>query len=236
MMRSLAELIRCICLRLVCFVSVLFGPILWAPRRSSHVRYAALVLLLFKCFPHPSNLSVFMLLCFSRRFCLGPFGSILSDAPRFPHVRYALLVPISVHSLSKCFQLVSAHALSSSVHDLPRTFRAQTFSKAYAMLPRNRNVLDVYKRFLSRGLTRNKFPLVMSTPSAMITPGPQQQPTPMSNSSRLQHQPAPLTSRLMMLLIVLPIFLVDLRILVTKPIDVTTVMHSDAGIRTLKII
>jgi hypothetical protein len=58
----------------------------------------------------------------------------------------------------------------------------------------------------------------------------------MSNSSRLQHQPAPLTSRLMMLLIVLPIFLVDLRILVTKPIDVTTVMHSDAGIRTLKII
>jgi hypothetical protein len=86
-------------------------------------------------FPHVSNLSVFMLLCISCRFRLNQFCSTLSDAFRSPHLRHMLLVPMSVHSLFKYFQLVSAHALSTTVHDSPRIFRKQTYKRALEFLP-----------------------------------------------------------------------------------------------------
>ena len=47
-----------------------------------------------------------------------------------------LLVPMSVHSLFRYFQLVSAHALSSTVHDSPRKFRKATLKRALEFLPK----------------------------------------------------------------------------------------------------
>jgi hypothetical protein len=43
---------------------------------------------------------------------------------------------MSVHSLFKYFQLVSAHALSSTVHDSPRRFREKTLKRALQFLPK----------------------------------------------------------------------------------------------------
>ena len=76
-----------------------------------------------------------MRLRISCRFRLDHFCSTLPDACRSPHLRHMLLVPMSVHSLFRCFQLVSAHALSSTVHDSPRKFRTSTLKRALPFLP-----------------------------------------------------------------------------------------------------
>jgi hypothetical protein len=156
LMRSLAELIRCICLispapHMFCvgFVRRLFViacGLHYPPHSSTGVFTCSLcgagwcrpmpVLIFAYRFPHVSNLSVFMRLCISCRFRLNQFCSTLSDAFRSPHHRHMLLVPMSVHSLFKYFQLVSAHALSSTVHDSPRRFREKTLKRALQFLPK----------------------------------------------------------------------------------------------------
>jgi hypothetical protein len=115
------------------------------PLGSPHVRYAVPhgaglcrfhpVSIFAYRFPHVSNLSVFMRLCISCRLRLNHFCSTLPDAFRSPHLRHMLLVPMSVHSLLRYFQLVSAHALSSAVHDSPRRFRSKTLKRALQFLP-----------------------------------------------------------------------------------------------------
>jgi hypothetical protein len=77
-----------------------------------------------------------MRLRISCRFRLNHFCSTLPDAFRSPHLRHMLLVPMSVHSLFRYFQLVSAHALSSTVHDSPRKFRKATLKRALEFLPK----------------------------------------------------------------------------------------------------
>ena len=96
---------------------------------------SVLVLIFAYGFPHASNLSVFMRLCISGRFHLSHFCSTLLDAFRSPHLRHMLLVPMSVHSLFRYFQLVSAHALSSTAHDSPRKFTKKAWLKAQQFLP-----------------------------------------------------------------------------------------------------
>ena len=153
--RSLAELIRCNCLispapHMFCvgFVRrhfVIVCGLHYPPHSSTGVSTCSLcgaawcrsvlVLIFAYGFPHASNLSVFMRLCISGRFHLSHFCSTLLDAFRSPHLRHMLLVPMSVHSLFRYFQLVSAHALSSTAHDSPRKFTKKAWLKAQQFLP-----------------------------------------------------------------------------------------------------
>ena len=155
LLRSLAELIRCICLispapHMFCvgFVRrhfVIVCGLHYPPHSSTGVSTCSLcgaawcrsmpASIFAYRFPHVSNLSVFMRLCISCRFRLNHFCSTLPDAFRSPHLRHMLLVPMSVHSLFRYFQLVSAHVLSSTVHDSPRKFRKATLKRALQFVP-----------------------------------------------------------------------------------------------------
>ena len=72
-----------------------------------------------------------------------------------------LLVPMSVHSLLRYFQLVSAHAFSSTVHDSPRKFRTKTLKRALQFLPHETetapSILIDHFEWGLRGVGRNQF-------------------------------------------------------------------------------